>query len=120
MTSLCVPYRGKSIALNIVNGLMALHEHYNVAHLDLKSPNILLKEDGCHACVADFGLGRVIGRHARTPINVPGTFHWAAPEQLMVAALSTCLRSAMHSCAVPPSNFVSLKLTIIHGCTMSP
>ncbi len=50
-------FRGASIALDIAKGLHFLHSHH-VMHLDLKSPNILLAQDGT-AKVADVGLSRM-------------------------------------------------------------
>lgn len=66
-----------------------LHAQCNVAHLDIKSPNILLTEDWRHARVADFGLGRVMDLHrSHEESHVAGTFIWAAPEQLWVGAFT--------------------------------
>lgn len=88
LRSLPLLCRGKSIALDIVRGIYVLHEQYNVAHLDIKTPNILLTSDQMHARVADFGLGRVMDLHGRRlESNVPGTFAWAAPEQIDVSVL---------------------------------
>lgn len=50
-------YRGAGIALDIAKGLHFLHSHH-VMHLDLKSPNILLAQDGT-AKIADVGLSRI-------------------------------------------------------------
>jgi serine/threonine protein kinase len=47
--------RGHSIAVDIVRGLAFFHTH-NILHLDMKSPNILLNNDG--AKIADIGLGK--------------------------------------------------------------
>ncbi len=49
--------RGAGIALDIAKGLHFLHSHH-VMHLDLKSPNILLAQDGT-AKIADVGLSRM-------------------------------------------------------------
>ncbi len=50
-------FRGAGIALDIAKGLHFLHSHH-VMHLDLKSPNILLAQDGT-AKIADVGLSRM-------------------------------------------------------------
>jgi serine/threonine protein kinase len=50
--------RGHSIALDIARGLGFLHRH-GIAHLDIKSPNVLLTADG-RARIADLGLGRLV------------------------------------------------------------
>jgi serine/threonine protein kinase len=41
--------------VDIVRGLAFFHTH-NILHLDMKSPNILLNNDG--AKIADIGLGK--------------------------------------------------------------
>ncbi len=54
---MCAVCRGAGIALDIAKGLHFLHNHH-VMHLDLKSPNILLAQDGT-AKIADVGLSRM-------------------------------------------------------------
>jgi len=44
-----------SIACNVACGMLCLHERYNLLHLDLKSPNVLMHKG--IAKVADFGFG---------------------------------------------------------------
>ena len=92
-----------SIAAGIVSGMLFLHLHKSVAHLDLKSNNILM--DGSRPKIADFGLTRAAtekraddlqrsasndqGRDKSSPREValgraelPGTAGWMAPEIL--------------------------------------
>ena len=54
----CWICRGRSIALQIAQGLHFLHSR-RIVHMDLKSANILLsREGGDHAKIADVGLAR--------------------------------------------------------------
>ena len=92
-----------SIAAGIVSGMTFLHLHKSVAHLDLKSNNILM--DGSRPKIADFGLSRAaaeklgddLQRSASTDrrrgkgspreialerSDLPGTGGWMAPEIL--------------------------------------
>ncbi len=75
-------YRGAGIALDIAKGLHFLHSHH-VMHLDLKSPNILLAQDGT-AKIADVGLSRMFTTRS-LPIakvsNLPEE-HASFPSQL--------------------------------------
>lgn len=82
--------RGKAIALDIVRGIMMLHNQCNLAHLDIKSPNILLSGDHMHARVADFGLSEAMYLHSSAAKTVAGTLFWAAPEQLEVSHIRAC------------------------------
>ena len=91
------------VAAGIVAGMIFLHEHKKVAHLDLKSHNILMDQD--RAKIADFGLtletaeslrsstevwtkggSRSEGRESVAAESVPmdhqsrGTGAWMAPE----------------------------------------
>lgn len=50
--------RGKHIALDIVKGLIYLHSR-DIAHLDVKSPNVMLAADG-RAKLGDVGLGKLV------------------------------------------------------------
>lgn len=76
---LCTWYnRGAGIALDIAKGLHFLHSHH-VMHLDLKSPNILLAQDGT-AKIADVGLSRMFTTRSLPVAKNTGTFHWMAPE----------------------------------------
>lgn len=66
------------VGAGIAAGLECLHDH-DVAHLDLKSPNVLLSAQGVPK-LCDFGHC-VVSRQDRR-IAVIGTPHWAAPEVL--------------------------------------
>ena len=67
------------IALDVIHGLEYLHGQ-NIAHLDLKSPNILIDRDGT-AKIADVGLSRLVGTREATATSA-GSLLWAAPEQI--------------------------------------
>ena len=62
--------RGRGIALDVARGMRYLHRNA-VIHLDLKSPNVLLADDGT-AKIADVGLARIL--HSRTHLSqtLPG------------------------------------------------
>ena len=64
--------------LSIALAVNHLHAR-RIAHLDMKSPNILLSKDGL-AKLADVGLSRLVKQDA-TALSMPGTFSWASPEQ---------------------------------------
>ena len=65
--------------LDIIHGLEYLHGQ-NIAHLDLKSPNILIDKDGM-AKIADVGLSKLVGTIEATATS-SGSLLWAAPEQI--------------------------------------
>ena len=61
----------------VAEGLYAIHAH-NVAHLDIKSLNILLSEDK-RAKIADLGLGKLI-HNLENNSGQAGTPVYMAPE----------------------------------------
>ena len=67
------------IALGCAQGLTYLHDTCRVAHRDIKSPNILLAEDG-RVKLSDFGLSREV--LVAAPMTRAGSLVWAAPEVL--------------------------------------
>lgn len=71
--------RGRKIALDIIKGLCFLHSN-KIAHLDLKTPNILLT-DSHVAKISDVGLGKLIAGGSIIASQM-GSFMWASPEQL--------------------------------------
>lgn len=71
----------------MARGLAFLHRR-KVAHLDLKSPNILLGRDFL-AKIADVGIARVISSGHMSSLTSHGTFAWAAPELLLGEAVTT-------------------------------
>lgn len=67
-----------SIAIDITNGLIYLHEQ-GILHRSIKSPNVLLN-DRMQAKISDFG--RAIKLYKSTTIESIGNWRWAAPEIL--------------------------------------
>lgn len=93
--------RGKKIALEIARGLAWLHSH-DVIHLDIKSPNVLLKADGAAK------LGDVV-RSLPSSRAVRSTFmfmfmqlppRWCLCHCLLVVALSwSSIKIKIMSCS---------------------
>ncbi|CAL8462229.1 g1760 [Coccomyxa elongata] len=73
--------RGKRVALEIALGLHFLHD-LRVAHLDLKSSNVLLAADGT-AKISDVGLAALISRSYLSQMAPAGTWAWVAPEVIL-------------------------------------
>jgi len=75
------------IALQIAAGMKYLHSR-QVAHRDLKSPNVLMfkNSSGFSTCkISDFGLSKEnigVTQTATAGDNALGTPHWSAPEVL--------------------------------------
>jgi serine/threonine protein kinase len=63
----------------LVEGLAFLHEH-GVAHLDLKSPNIVIDTALERLYIIDFGLAERVSGPEDTVYGFRGTKHWVAPE----------------------------------------
>lgn len=59
-------------------GLAYLHDH-GIVHGDMKSLNILVNDEHT-ACIADFGLARILGESGFTTKSVGGTWRWMAYE----------------------------------------
>ena len=76
-----------ALALNHIHGR-------RICHFDIKSPNVLLAKDG-QAKLADVGLSKLVKDDA-TAMSRPGTYSYAAPEQLQV--LTACLLPASRPC----------------------
>ena len=58
----------------VLKGLAYLHDEVKIMHRDLKSQNILLKEDGS-VKLADFGQSRQL-KTSRKTYSTVGTPHW--------------------------------------------
>jgi len=59
-------------------GLAYLHDH-GIVHGDMKSVNILVNDEH-KACIADFGLARILGETGFTTKSIGGTCRWIAYE----------------------------------------
>ncbi|KAK4420272.1 putative inactive receptor kinase [Sesamum alatum] len=68
------------IALSTARGLAHLHVSGNVVHGNIKSSNILLKQDNLNACVSDYGLNPLF-LNSTTPPN-HRIMGYRAPEVL--------------------------------------
>ncbi|PRW57729.1 Serine threonine- kinase CTR1 [Chlorella sorokiniana] len=73
--------RGKRVALEVAKALNFLHSK-GIVHLDVKSPNVLLTENGT-AKLADVGFSREKLHTFLSDLSNFGTFAWAAPELLL-------------------------------------
>ncbi|KAK9785595.1 hypothetical protein WJX73_001741 [Symbiochloris irregularis] len=78
--------KGRGIALDVAKGLVFLHSK-RIAHLDLKTPNILLSNSD-EAKISDVGLGKLISGPGMIATQA-GSFYWASPEQLLGQATTT-------------------------------
>ena len=79
------------MSLSVCRGLTYLHTHLHgfstkpaIAHRDLKSKNILVKQNR-ECCIADFGLSVVEGQERFLVTSVQGSKRYMAPEILMGA-----------------------------------
>eukprot|EP00884_Botryococcus_braunii_P017386 jgi/Botrbrau1/4330/Bobra.0232s0020.2 len=74
--------RAALMALDIARGVAYLHSQ-SVIHLDLKSANVLLTNDG-RAKIADVGLAHMMKENRTHASNLGmGTFAWMAPEVIL-------------------------------------
>lgn len=96
-------HRGKEALIGIVTALCNLHGN-SFAHLDLKTPNVLIASDGS-VKVADVGLGKLVMGSQNIKLSHPGTFIWAAPEQLSLqgsfASDMFALSTIIHEVSLP-------------------
>ena len=70
----------KFYAAQIISGLSYLHSQ-NIMYRDLKPENILLDKDG-NACLADFGISKIMDINEKTKTYV-GTPEYVAPEIIL-------------------------------------
>lgn len=68
-----------SIAIQMVSGIMAAHEHH-IIHRDIKPQNIIISRDG-KVKVTDFGIARASSSTQTISTNVMGSVHYISPEQ---------------------------------------
>ena len=86
LTAIQEPNALKKVALQILNGLGALHAE-GVIHRDLKPENVLFDSRG-NACLTDFGISGHVNKRATRPNwrghveQVWGTVVYMPPEQL--------------------------------------
>ena len=74
------------VALDAARGLAYLHSR-RIAHLDIKSANVLLTREG-KAKISDVGLARVVQASHISSLDAQGTFAYAAPELISGAKCS--------------------------------
>ena len=74
--------RGRQAIIDVVRGLYVLHQN-RIAHLDMKTSNILIDEHG-RCKISDLGMSKLLNREET---NVPtanrdhGTYAYLPPEQ---------------------------------------
>ena len=73
------PRRVRRLALDICDGLIALHS-LQIVHKDLKPENIIITPDGT-ARLIDYGIATVFGADRPSETALLGTIGFAAPEQ---------------------------------------
>ena len=75
----------KSYSIQILNGLIYLHEK-GVVHRDIKGANILLGVDGM-CKLADFGAAGILDDIAAQNLkSLKGTPYWMAPEVMPLSS----------------------------------
>jgi hypothetical protein len=81
----------RNIVMGTAKGLAYLHDSIEptIYHRDIKSTNILL-DDEMNACVADFGLARIMTKEGESHITtkVAGTHGYLAPEYALYGHLT--------------------------------
>ncbi|MQL88858.1 hypothetical protein Taro_021430 [Colocasia esculenta] len=87
----CLPWAMRcQVAVDVAKALSYLHHdcRARILHLDVKPENILLDE-ALRACVADFGLSKLMGKdESRVVTTVRGTRGYLAPEWLLDAGVT--------------------------------
>ena len=68
-----------SIAIQMVTGLQAAHNHH-IIHRDIKPQNIIISKDG-KVKVTDFGIARATTSTQTISTSVMGSVHYTSPEQ---------------------------------------
>lgn len=68
-----------SIAIQMVTGLQAAHNHH-IVHRDIKPQNIIISKDG-KVKVTDFGIARATTSTQTISTSVMGSVHYTSPEQ---------------------------------------
>ena len=70
----------KFYAAQIISGLIYLHSH-DIIYRDMKPENVLLDEKG-NACLADFGISKVLNKD-QVALSFVGTPEYIAPEVIL-------------------------------------
>ncbi|HJA12014.1 MAG TPA: Stk1 family PASTA domain-containing Ser/Thr kinase [Candidatus Mediterraneibacter merdipullorum] len=73
------PKETVSIAIQMVTGLQAAHNHH-IIHRDIKPQNIIISKDG-KVKVTDFGIARATTSTQTISTSVMGSVHYTSPEQ---------------------------------------
>lgn len=73
------PKETVSIAIQMISGLQAAHNHH-IIHRDIKPQNIIISKDG-KVKVTDFGIARATTSTQTISTSVMGSVHYTSPEQ---------------------------------------
>ncbi|XP_039120765.1 MDIS1-interacting receptor like kinase 2-like [Dioscorea cayenensis subsp. rotundata] len=100
-------FKRVSIVRDITQALSYLHHDCNpsIVHRDITSNNILLDEE-CKACVADFGISRLLKPNSSHWSLLAGTYGYMAPELTYVMKVT-------EKCDI--YSFRIVALDVIHG-----
>ncbi|NCU05136.1 MAG: protein kinase [Chitinophagaceae bacterium] len=89
----------KGLMKSIITILTPVWEQ-NLVHRDIKPENVMIRNDG-QTVLLDFGIARDLGATSITSTGFqPGTYIWAAPEQLEGKKDMVSLRTDLFSLAV--------------------
>ncbi len=74
--------RTLDVAAQLARALAVAHAA-GIVHRDLKPAHVMLRRDGGHAVIVDFGIARSAGDAATSASRCAGTPHYMAPEQAL-------------------------------------